>query len=80
MDNGEYLNLFIGHKIPQEFAYSVLGAETFSDYALTVASGSSSYVPIETEESQILNQFIEQIKAEKSGAAMSPVRVFIDGD
>ena len=23
MDNGEYLNLFIGSKIPQEFAYSV---------------------------------------------------------
>jgi len=23
MDNGEYLNLFIGHKIPEHFAYSV---------------------------------------------------------
>ena len=23
MDNGEYINLFIGHKIPQEFAYQV---------------------------------------------------------
>lgn len=36
MDNGEYINLMIGSKIPKEFAREVLGTETFSDYALSI--------------------------------------------
>lgn len=36
MDNGEYINLMLGSKIPREFAVEVLGCESFSDYALSI--------------------------------------------
>ena len=35
-DNNEYISLLIGSKIPQDFAYEVLGTETFSDYAINI--------------------------------------------
>ena len=45
MDNGEYINLFITSQVPQEFITHVLGTESFSDYALSIQSGVSAFIP-----------------------------------
>lgn len=60
----------------------MLGHETFSDYALSIASGVTAFQPIETEASQILFNLLEQIRYEKGGTAgaYSPIRVYIEGD
>lgn len=59
LDDGDYINLLIGSKVPPEFCAEVLGHETFSDYALSIASGASPFQPVETEASQILFNLLE---------------------
>lgn len=82
LDDGEYINLLIGSKVDPEFCAQVLGHETFSDYALSISSGISSFQPVETEASQILFNLLEQIRYEKGGTAgaYSPIRVYVEGD
>uniref|UniRef100_A0A7S3IHI3 Uncharacterized protein n=1 Tax=Strombidium inclinatum TaxID=197538 RepID=A0A7S3IHI3_9SPIT len=83
LHNGEYISLFIGSQIPDDFASEVLGQPSFSDYALTVKSGSTPFAPVEgLPASEILGTLVEQLRYEMGGTAGSyaPVRVFLDGD
>jgi hypothetical protein len=69
--------------VPELFAHEVLASDTFSDYALTIQSGISPFVPDENQEaSTMLNNFLEQIRYEKGGTAgpCAPVRVWVEGD
>ena len=60
----------------------MLGTDTFSDYAVSIISGVSTFAPTESPASGVLNTLIEQLRYEKAGTAGAypPVRVFVDGD
>ncbi len=61
----------------------MLGQPSFSDFALTIKSGSTPFAAVEgLPASEILGSLVEQLGYEMGGTAGSypPVRIYLDGD
>ncbi len=72
----EWVYLYIGSQVPDEFIQILFGFQNFSDMKFNHVT---YFQPLETPESQALSGLIEQIRAEKTGS-YAPLKLLMAGD